>query len=40
MYFQRIGGRSVAHTNIHPKQSPASHAFTFVAATKEKVLPG
>ena len=27
MYFRRIGGRSAAHTNIHPKQSPASHAF-------------
>ena len=27
VYFQRIGGRNVAHTNIHPKQSPASHAF-------------
>jgi len=25
--FRRIGGRSAAHTNIHPKQSPASHAF-------------
>ena len=27
MYFQRIGGRSVAHTNIRPKQSPPSRAF-------------
>ena len=27
MSFQRIGGRNVAHTNIHPKQSPASLAF-------------
>ena len=27
MYFRRIGRRSAAHTNIHPKQSPASHAF-------------
>jgi len=27
MYSLRIGGRSAAHTNIHPKRSPASHAF-------------
>ena len=27
MYFRRIGGRSAAHANIHPKQSSASHAF-------------
>jgi len=27
MYFRRIGGRSAAHTNVRPKQSPASHAF-------------
>ena len=27
MYFQRIGGRSVAHTNIRPAQSPPSRAF-------------
>ena len=27
MYFQRIGGRSVAHTNTHPKQSPTSRDF-------------
>ena len=27
MYSLRIGGRSAAHANVHPKQSPASHAF-------------
>jgi len=27
MYFQRKAGRSVARTNIHPTESPASRAF-------------